>query len=287
MPMNRAQLFDDRVCGLGEGIFWHPDRQAPFWFDILSNRLLSRKGDQCEAWDFPEFVSAAAVVDHDRLVVATASGLVLYDFEHRISTPLADFPSSTVPTRSNDGRCDPFGGFWISTIGLKGEAGAGAIYRFAEGRLTRLFNKITVPNAICFAPMGTFACFTDTTKHMIWRVELDSAGWPKSDPVPFVDMTAEKLLPDGAVIDSEGCLWVALWGAARVDRYDPQGRLLAQISLPAANASCPAFGGPDLRTLYVTSASVGLDAPAEVDGRTYSANLEITGQAEHRFRLKP
>lgn len=285
--MTNAQLFDDRACGLGEGIFWHPDRQAPFWFDIVSNRLLSRNGDRCEAWDFAGFVSAAAVVDRDRLLVATASGLVLYDLERRASTPLAVFPTSGVPTRANDGRCDPFGGFWISTIGFNGETGAGAIYRFADGRLNRLFNEVSIPNAICFAPGGAFACFADSSKHMIWRVELDSAGWPKSDPVSYIDMTAEKLLPDGAVIDAEGCLWVALWGAARVDRYNPQGRLVAQVSVPATNASCPAFGGPDLRTLFVTSASVGLEAPGQADGRTYAAKLEITGQAEHRFRLTP
>lgn len=282
----KARLFDDRACQLGEGIFWHPDRKAPFWFDVLSNRLLTRKGDLSQAWEFPEHVSAAAVVDHDRLVVAATSGLILYDLESRQSTPLADFPASFVPTRANDGRCDPFGGFWISTIGLQGEAAAGAIYRYAEGRLTRLFSEVTIPNAICFAPGGAFACFTDTIKHMIWRVDLDSAGWPKSDPVPFVDMTAEKLLPDGAVIDAEGCLWVALWGAARVDRYDPQGQRLAQVSLPATNASCPAFGGDDLQTLYVTTAAAGLDAPGKHDGRTYVIDLQIKGQAENRFALK-
>jgi len=283
--MTTPQVFDNRRCALGEGPLWHPERGQLFWFDILGKRLLSRDETGPRYWQFDEHVSAAGWIDRDTLLVASETALFRFDIETGAREPVAPLEADNPVTRSNDGRADPFGGFWISTMGKAAEPRAGAIYRFYKGRLTRLFADITIPNAICFAPDGKAAFFADTVDKRILRQNLDAAGWPKGAPELFVDLAAEGLNPDGAVVDADGCLWNAQWGAARIARYAPDGRFLSAVRLPARQASCPAFGGPALTTLFATSAATGIETPADGDGLTFSVETGIAGQAEHRVKV--
>lgn len=284
--MALVQLFDETQCSLGEGVFWHGARNALFWVDILAGKLFSRGAAGQHMWQFPQMISAAAVVDQTRLVISGASGLFLFDLETHVTTPLVDFPKGSVALRSNDGRVDPWGGFWVSTIGCNVEHGAGAIYRYFDGRLVLLFDKISIPNGICFAPDRSYACFTDTATQQMMKVALDAQGWPSGVARVHIDWRSEDLNPDGAVMDATGCLWVAFWGASKVSRFDPEGKLLLEVQIPATNASCPAFGGATMQRLFVTSARVGLDAPRDADGRSYYVDLDISGIAEPRILLK-
>lgn len=280
-----AEIFDARHCRLGEGPLWHPVRRQLFWFDILDGRLLSRQGDQELAWDFGECVSAVAWVDVDRLVVASETALLLLDIETDARTVVTLLEADNPATRSNDGRADRQGGFWIGTMGKNAERGAGAIYRYHKGEVRQLFPDWTIPNAICFAPDGRTAYFADTATGVIHSVALDQEGWPVGAPNVFVDLSIQGLSPDGAVIDAEGHLWNAQWGAARVARYDPTGRLVELVDVPATNASCPAFGGPDLDTLFVTSARVEIDSPTAADGRVYAIDQAGAGLSEPKVIL--
>ncbi len=168
-------------------------------------------------------------------------------------------------------------------MGKSAEAEAGSIYRYYRGELRRIFAKITITNAICFAPDGKTAYFADTSEQTIQRVGLDSEGWPSGTAEVFIDLRPEGINPDGAVVDSTGCLWNAQWGAHRVARYSPDGEFLDAIPFDAKQVSCPAFGGPDLSTLFVTSAAIG--QTGEADGLTYYAETKATGQPEHRVVL--
>ncbi len=280
-----ADIFDRRHCRLGEGVLWHPVRNQLFWFDILTGRLLSRQGDRELAWEFGECVSAAGWVDADRLLVASETALLLFDIETGARTVLAPLEADNAATRSNDGRADRQGGFWIGTMGKSAEPGAGAIYRYYKGEVRLLFHDWTIPNAICFSLDGRAVYFADTATSIIHSVALDENGWPTGAPGVFVNLSAEGLSPDGAVIDAEGHLWNAQWGAARVARYDPAGRLIEIVDVPATNASCPAFGGADLGTLFVTSARVELEAPTEADGRVFSIERAGKGLPEPKVIL--
>jgi len=279
-------IFDARRCELGEGPLWHPLRNQLFWFDILGQRLLSVENGRPRDWVFPVMVSAAGWVDRDRLVVAGEHGLFLFHVEDGTSSPLVDLESGNPMTRSNDGRADPFGGFWIGTMGKKAETGAGAIYRFHRGELRRLFAGLTIPNAICFPPGGRTAHFADTATGKVMRVALDAAGWPAGQPEVFVDLAPQGLNPDGAVIDAQGIMWLAQWGAARVAAYAPDGSLVRHVAFEAPHTSCPAFGGPGLSTLFCTTAQEGMDAAARAAhpkaGMTMMAAQVAEGQAEHR-----
>lgn len=291
-PVPTASLFDDRRCTLGEGPLWHPGRAQLFWFDILGRRLLSRSPDRqhdnTQEWHFDEYVSAAGWTGQDSLLIASQTALWHFDIgtgHHEKILPLeADNPV----TRSNDGRADPWGGFWIGTMGKALEHGAGAIYRYYQGELRQVFDKITISNAICFSPEGHWVYFTDTPRQTIWRQALRSAdGWPAAtEPEIFIDLRSERLNPDGAVVDSTGCLWNAQWGASRVACYGPDGSFSHAVSFAASQISCPAFGGAELQTLFATSATEGLpDASGSADGQTFALRLEVTGQSEHQIRL--
>lgn len=273
-------VYDDRRCILGEGPLWHPLRRQLFWFDIMRCRLLSRRGGAPLDWSFGHQVSAAGWIDDTRLLIAGETGLFRFDLDTGAQTPLCAIEAENPRTRSNDGRADPWGGFWVGTMGKAGEAGAGALYRWHDGVLRQLRDGMTTPNAICFDRERQCAYFADTRERLIWRQPLDPrTGWPVADCSVFLDLRATdrepEHKPDGAVIDSEGCLWNAQWGSARVARYSPEGDFLQAIALPTGHTSCPAFGSDDLSVLFITTASQKLPENAISWKRTAGQTLAI------------
>ncbi|MBS1304300.1 SMP-30/gluconolactonase/LRE family protein [Loktanella sp. SALINAS62] len=274
-------IFDDTHCELGEGPLWHPERQQLFWFDIMS-KSLHTKG---QSWTFPDYVSAAGWIDRDTLLVASARALHRFEIDTGADYIVTELEPDSAHTRSNDGRADPMGGFWIGTMGIQAEPHAGKIWRFWKGELRCLFADITISNAICFAPDGRTAYFCDTPTQKIMSVALDADGWPAGDPHLHIDLSETDFRPDGAVVDAAGNLFSAQWGAGRVAVYDPQGDFIEAFQVPGRNSSCPAFGGPDRQTLFVTTARQGLDTPDDDQGRTYAIDTGYTGQKEHRVIL--
>lgn len=275
-----AEVFDDRRCILGEGPLWHPERGQLFWFDIMRQRLLSRDASGPLEWRFDEPVSAAGWVDAETLLIASASALWRFDLRDGSKAQICGLEQDNPVTRSNDGRADPWGGFWIGTMGCNAESGAGAIYRYYQGRLQKLFAEITISNAICFAPNRSCAYFTDTSTQQVMRVALDRAGWPASDPTVFLDLSDGGLNPDGAVVDKAGAVWIAQWGAARVAAYSDAGKFLRAVEVPGVHTTCPAFGGAEFRTLYVTSARQGLSAEVAHDQSPHGQTFAVDGVAE-------
>lgn len=296
-----VKIFDTRGCTLGEGPLWHPERKQLFWFDIVNNRLLSRHQDQALSWQFDRNVSAAAWIDHDHLLIASETGLSRFNLTSHTDEMLCEIEADMPLTRSNDGRADPWGGFWMGTMSKAGEIGQGSLYRWRPGpdggTLRVLETALSTPNAICFDMARACAYWADTKTRIIWRQPVDpDTGWPQGEKSVFVDLRATadspEYKPDGAVIDAAGCLWSAQWGAGRVARYSPDGQFMEAIALPTGHTSCPAFGGDDMSTLFVTTAQQKLpkDHPEWQDtaGQTFAidiAPLQLQGQAAPQFRL--
>ncbi|MGB3315787.1 MAG: SMP-30/gluconolactonase/LRE family protein, partial [Albidovulum sp.] len=229
-------------------------------------------------------------VDTDTLLVASETGLDLFDLRNGKSNRVTELEADTPHTRSNDGRADPWGGFWIGTMGKGAEPGAGTIWRYWRGEVRKLYAPLTIPNAISFTPDRRFAHFADSATAKVWRVALDTReGWPASPPELYLDLGPDGLTPDGAVCDAKGNLWLAEWGAGRVACHAPDGRLIQTVPVGGHHSSCPAFGGHNLRTLFVTSARQGLSPQTLADtpsnGCTFACKVEATGLAEHRVVL--
>ncbi len=277
------KIFDKTKCELGEGPLWHPIRQELFWFDILSAKMFHKKTPEQQpiVHEFNRMVSAAGWVNKNVLLIASETNLFLYDLNTRVERHLIDLEKDNLKTRSNDGRSDPWGGFWIGTMGKNCEPDAGAIYRYFEGKLKLIISKVTISNSICFSIDKKYCYFSDTAKKNIMRIKLDSDnGSPIKNSEIFIDLADEVIAPDGSVVDGSGNIWNAQWGSSRVARYDLYGNFREQVSVQASQTSCPAFGGANLSTLFVTSANEGVEE--KFSGCTFYCDTQFTGQQENR-----
>jgi len=195
-----------------------------------------------------------------------------------------------VPTnRTNDSRVDRTGGFWIGTMGRKAEAGVGGVYQYRSGQTTKVIENIRIPNSICFSPDGRTAYFTDSGR-MILKCATDPAtGLPLGPWEDFFTMEGPGGA-DGSVVDSEGFLWNARWGGGKVIRISPDGKLDKVVEVPGVSqVSCPAFGGSDLKTLYLTTAREHM-TPEQIErephaGSVFAVALDVAGIAEPFLKL--
>lgn len=283
------RVFDDRLCALGEGPLWHPDREQLFWVDIVGQKLRSRKEEKVFEWTFDVPVSALGWIDHDNLLIAGAGVLMRFNIESGSRETICRVEPDWPDLRTNDGRADPKGGFWIGTMGRRAEPGLGTIYRYYRGELRALYTGIDIPNATCFSPDGKFACFADSRERIIWRQALDRDGWPTGDRTIFLDLRQVATSPDGAIFDADGFLWVACWAKSSVARYAPNGLEDLRIELPVSQITCPAFGGPNWSTLFVTTAQEGLSAEAlasqPLAGAVFAVETGLRGQPDPRVIL--
>lgn len=287
--MQQATLLVDSQCKLGEGPFWY--QQRCHWFDIEGKTLHSCTvdGSDHRTHSFPEMFSAAAELTDGSLLLASETGLWRYQGADQPLEKHRDLEADNALTRSNDGRADRKGGFWIGTMGKQLEDHAGAIYRYYRGELVKLQDRVSIPNAICFSPAGDYAYLTDTPERVIRRWRLDAAGWPVGEPEPWFQLYDDNANPDGAVVDSAGFLWNAQWGANQVVRYHPDGSVDSVYKFPTEQVSCPAFIGPKLDQLMVTTAWV--DMPAEkreaqpLAGATFRINIPVPGLTDGIVQL--
>ncbi|ALI56771.1 SMP-30/gluconolactonase/LRE family protein [Celeribacter marinus] len=279
-------IYDETRCELGEGPLWHPIRNQLFWFDIMGMRLHTRVNDETVTWQFDEYVSAAGWVDENTLLMASETSLSTFDIATGETSFVCALEADNPDTRSNDGRADPQGGFWIGTMGKASQEKAGSIYRYYRGTLRKLFGDITITNSICFSPDGTTAYFCDTRTDQIMRVALNDDGWPHGKPEVFI---ANANHPDGSVVDADGNLWNAQWGSYRVCGYAPTGEVLRYIDVGGLQSSCPAFGGADGTTMFVTSAQQNLTdddrAKSDEHGAVFAIDNVAKGQKEHQVFL--
>lgn len=289
----RAELFVDSRCELGEGPFWHPALKRLFWFDILNQTLLSAnaEGHLVDRFTFRQPASAAAIIDAESLAVATAGALLRFHLGTDTSTLIIPIEEDLPGNRSNDGRVNPAGGFWIGTMSRRGDAerGAGAVYQYRAGRLETVLDGITIPNSICFSPDGRAAYFADTMTDVIRTCAIDpGTGMPAGEWREFARTTGRGW-PDGAVVDSEGFLWSARWGGSCVVRHAPDGSVDRVVEVPVSRVTCPALGGDDLRTLYVTTARQGMSeeelAREPLAGSVFAIRVDVPGQPETPIKL--
>jgi sugar lactone lactonase len=287
-----ARVIHDEPAELGEGPRYEPSSDTLWWFDIVGRFLLEHRfaTGETKAHPLPFMASVLATIDDGRQLVASEHGLYVRDVasgDLTLHTPLeADNPA----TRSNDGGVNPCGALWIGTMGKSAEKGAGAIYHFRHGAIRQLYANVSVPNAISFTPDGRTAYFADTRENLLQRVPVDPAtGLPTGEPTIAYDHRGRKGGLDGAVVDRDGNIWIALWGAGLVNAYSPAGESLRSITVPASLATCPAFVGQNSDRLIVTSARDELSAEQRAlephAGKTFVLDVTVNGWPAPRLLL--
>jgi sugar lactone lactonase YvrE len=250
-----VRLVVEAIDRLGEGPVWSAAEGRLYWFDIKGRKLHwhSPEDGNCGAWPLPWRASAAAPRASGGLLVATEQGLAFFDTrtgEVDLRQPMDLGPGF----RSNDGVLLGDGCFWWSSMDDDGGKRPGLIFRTcADGFTEPVIEGIHIPNSLAMSPDGRRLYLADSAKQTIWA--CDTADLSRRE----VFATAETGGPDGSCVDEEGCLWNAEWGAWRVVRYAPDGRIDRVVEVPVEQPSACMFGGPDLSTLYITSAWDELD----------------------------
>ena len=280
-----ARIVIDCANTLGECVLWCERSHRLLWTDILGATLYAHHpaSGTTVTWAMPERLASFALTGDDgRLLLGLASRLAFFDCTTGAVTPLAEVEPE-LATRLNDGRCDRQGNFVFGTFNeAEPQLPIGAFYRLnAAGlRLERLeLPPVAIANSICFSRDGATMYYCDSPTRTIRC--CDYPALTNDRVFAHVDGPGE---PDGSCIDADGFLWNAHWGAARVVRYAPDGRIDRSIGTPALQPSCVAFGGAGWDTLYCSSARIGLAAPGPADGALLAlATDRIRGLPESRF----
>jgi sugar lactone lactonase YvrE len=278
-------------CHLGEGPTYDAATDTAWWFDIVERRLFEVRLDtgRTTIHSLDVMGSALGRIDAHRQLLVADDGLYIRDTVNGQMALYRPLEADNAATRSNDARVHPSGTFWIGTMGRQAERGLGAIYALHRGELLRLYDHITIPNAICFSPDGTVGYFADTGKNVLFRVDLDaSTGLPHGEPAALIIRRGGGGI-DGAVVDADGLIWNARWGGGCIDVYSPQGEHLRSLRVPAQQSSCPAFVGRDFSRLLVTSAWQDMDDDAKRadpdHGRTFVLDVAARGRPEPNVKL--
>lgn len=250
---------------LGESPFWHPDEAALYWCDI-PGRTLNRwhpASATHRQWALPAEPGCCAPLPGGELLLAMRDGLFRFDPASGQRQLLAPPPYDTARERFNDGKVDPQGRLWVGTIYEPRNPALASLYRWAGGRLDRMAGDVTVSNGLAFSPDGRVMYWSDTTAHRICALDLDATEGTVSGQRVFAqfapkqpgqDLATYGGRPDGAAVDVEGAYWVAMFEGQRLLRLACDGRVLQELPLPVRCPTMPCLGGPDLRTLYVTTA---------------------------------
>jgi sugar lactone lactonase YvrE len=252
MKIERLNVAPDM---LGESPVWDAVSEQLFWVDVVSRkvRALHLASGKERAWSTPSYVGSIGLAGEDSLVLALQDGFSRLELASSRIEPIVRLHDADPQMRLNDGKMDRSGRFLCGGMGLKADP-RGALHRLsAPRRLERLADGIRISNAISFSPDGSLMYFADSLSHQIMVHDYDPHGVHVGPPRLFLDTTPLKSAPDGATVDAEGHLWVALVQSRQVARVSPAGEVVTTIDLPVDFPSCPAFGGKNMDTLFVTS----------------------------------
>lgn len=276
---------------LGETPLWCSRTQKIWWIDIERPKLQSfdeRTGVH-EVFPFDStYLGSLALHRRGGFVVALDNTLHRFQPATGALDPIVEVEPVALGTRLNDGRCDRNGRLWIGTMDAAIEKPLGSFYRVdPDGSRHWLFDDIIVTNSVAVSPDGRTLYMSDTRRFKLWAFDLDPDEGRLSNRRVFVDYTAERGRPDGACVDSEGFVWNAVFAGHRVVRYSPDGRVDRVIELPVTHPTCVCFGGPDLRTLYITTATKMLEpqvlANEHLAGALLAVQLDVAGLPEAEF----
>jgi sugar lactone lactonase YvrE len=248
---------------LGESPVWCERTQCLWWIDVRApslQRWNSRTG-QVERWPMPQLIGAVVLTEGHSVVVALQQALHRFDAGRQQLEALVALEAGMPEQRLNEAGCDNRGRLWCGSMRDFGLSTAGSLYRLDAGlAVLRQREQITIPNSIGFSPDGRRMYFADSGPGRIDCADYDADTGLPGAWRPFVPADAAPGKPDGCTIDSEGCLWSARYGGGCIARFTPEGRLDRLLALPVSQPTSCAFGGPDLGTLFVTTAAQRLSA---------------------------
>ena len=245
---------------LGEGTIWDPDAAVLWWIDIYGptiHRYDPASGGS-RNWPAPEYLGCIGLRAAGGLVLTMASGFYFFDPDSSVFTAIANPEAHLAKTRFNDGKPDRFGHFWSGTMfeapGKPPEK-IGALYRLdAGGTVNKMLDGIGCANGLAWSPDGHVMYFTDSHTNLVWAFDYNAETGTLENRRVFLDLSEQGHIVDGATVDATGNYWLTVPFKGKVLAFDPSGKQVSEVDLPCDLPTCCEFGGPDLETLYVTTA---------------------------------
>lgn len=291
--------------GLSESPFWHSGESRLYWVDIPGRRIgrvavlgLQAQGE-VEYWPLAQEPGCIAPVQVGGLVMALRDGIYLARTWGGDLQQLTVAPYDSTRLRFNDGRCDPQGHFWAGTLYEPKDQPLGVLYRLNGHGLHRMLHGVTTANGLAWSPDGRTLYWADTAAHRVRAFDVDPvsgqlsggrlfhqmtpkpAGWAWGDAAPYGGR------PDGAAVDAEGAYWSAQYEGQRLLRLSSAGEVLAEVKTPVPCPTMPCFGGPDLKTLFITTSRQGRSAAELAQypqaGCIFALRVAVPGLAVNYF----
>lgn len=287
--MSAVEIVASTRCEVGEGPLWDDRLDVLWWVDVKQPALwrFDPASGETRSWPMPERVGFVVQrLEEPGFVAGLKSGLALVHLEG--DAPRIEALATVAPAgdddRLNDGGVDARGRLWFGTMDDREASATGFLHRYAPGgRPERTDGPYVVTNGPAVTAAGDVLYHVDTLGRSIWRFALDAAG-ALHERTLFCRFTDDDWgFPDGIVCDAADHLWVAHWGGGRLTRFAPDGRPERFVALPTPQITKCVFGGPDLRTLYVTSAAIGRPADDAAAGALFRVETDVRGLEPRRF----
>ena len=290
--MSKPEVVAGGNAILGESPLWSPAEAALYWVDIDNptiHRLDPATGAR-ERWPIETEIGSIGLAGPGRMVAGLRTGAHYVDLATGKIEAICDPEGEGRFNRNrmNDGKIDRAGRFWVGTMNDPGHEPLGTLYRIdRDGGAAPVLGGIRVPNALCWSPDSRVMYFTDSYSHQIWAFDFDLETGAMENKRVFAAIAEDAGVPDGATVDADGFVWCAHMFGSRVSRYAPDGSLDRAIALPVPQVTSCAFGGADLETLYITTASLRMDRAALAEqplaGALFAVDPGVRGLPEPVF----
>ena len=295
--MSKVELLDECNNSLGEGITYSSKDNFLYWLDIgnlskLHKLDLSLK--KKEIFELPEIVTATSVRSSDELILATNNGIKLFNTFNKKFESVLNIESQQLLTRSNDGASDSLGRFWFGTMqnnfdkngkSIPINENIGKLYKIdTNKKISIVVEELGIPNTFVWSPDNKNFYFTDTLNGTILSYDFELESGELSNKKNFA--TFDRGHPDGSTIDTDGCVWNCRWGGSCIVRFTPSGKVDQIIEMPVQNITNCVFGGSDMKTLFITTASNEGKNKNDLDGSLFSINLNYQGIEDNKSKLE-
>ena len=293
--MNKVELLDNCNNSLGEGITYSSSNNNLYWLDIGNiSKLysLDLSSNKKEIFELPEIVTATSIKSQNELILATTNGLKLFNTSNKKFESVVNIENQQSLTRSNDGASDALGRFWFGTMqnnfdkngnGIPLKENIGKLYKVdTNKKISVIEEDLGIPNTFVWSPDNKNFYFTDTLNGTILSYNFELESGELSNKKNFA--TFDRGHPDGSTIDTDGCVWNCRWGGSCIVRFTPSGKVDQIIEMPVQNITNCVFGGKDMKTLFVTTASN--EDKNNLDGSLFSINLNYQGIEDNKSKLE-
>jgi sugar lactone lactonase YvrE len=279
-------------ANVGEGPTWDEREHKLYWVDIKGKKIhcFDPNTNQNQTFNMPEVVPCLALRSQGGLVITLKKEFAFFDPKNGEIQRLAQVESHHPNNRFNDGKCDARGRFWADTMdSVDPNRSEGALYVLDERKvLTKKQEKVCCGNGLGWSPDNRTFYFTESFRYSIFSYDFDVSTGEISNRRLFIEIKDGNVFPDGLTVDSEGFVWVGVYGSGQVRRYDPKGNLERVVYLPVPQPTSCTFGGKDLNILYITTAQENMSpsqlSDAPLSGSLFAVETDIKGLPTNRYR---